>query len=111
MKADNRYTSYARMMKEINEALHPRLEELPADVQALLIQREALVRRMVKDLGEVLEDACVLADRYVELTAKCRDWKQIFLEPLYEQSVDRSLHMTVDINDLKQVLDEMGAFG
>ena len=95
------------MLNEVNKELHQRFPDLPEDVQALLVQKGALMQCVTRELGVLLEQSSEKLLHYEKLLDYCENWKEEFFSPLRAQCEDERLEDPVDTNDLDQLVREM----
>ncbi len=95
------------MLRELNSEINRRFEEIPEDVQALLIQKGALLQTATRELHLLLDQSAERLEQFEALMDHCERWREDFFLPLRAQCDDVPLEDPVDTDDMKQLVREM----
>jgi len=109
MSKDKAISSYARLLRQLNDELASRFDALPPDVQALLVQKGAVSQRAASEMGALLAESAQHLALYDQLLDRIAEWRAEFLLPLQEQSDDERIEDPVNTEDLAKVISEADA--
>jgi hypothetical protein len=104
MPDESRFQDYATLLQHLNVELSERFDELPGDVQALLVQKGTISHAATRELAELLSESL---ERMAALTDKCKDWRDNFMLPLLDQTDDKPVVHRVDSDDLLRLINEI----
>ncbi|NCC62607.1 MAG: hypothetical protein EOM12_17100 [Verrucomicrobiae bacterium] len=101
---------YVDLLEDINSQLASRTEKIPADVQALLTQKNAIIQQAFQEMGQILRASAGYLDEYSVLKKKCHRWRDTFLVPLLEQSNNPQIELKVDTEDLTDIIRDISGY-
>ena len=97
------------MLRELNQVLNQRLDEVPQEIQALLIQKGALTQCIIRELGMLIDQSSRQVVEHEKFLKQCKRWRDEFCIPLRSQCDDVKMEDPVDTHDLDKVIEELSA--
>ena len=101
---------YIDLLEDINQQVRSHIDKMPADAQALLMQKNAIVQQAFQEMGQLLKTSTQYLDEYAELKNKCQRWRDTFLLPLLEQSNNPGIDLKVDTEDLADIIKDISSY-